>query len=82
MRVLQNQNSHDENVAESRDFASDPSMKGVFSTQGSEANQANRLLGNRQAFMQNTNAVNQPDGKPRDTMQTNTTNDNSEYGIE
>ena len=30
--------------------------------------------------MQNTNAVNQPDGKPRDTMQTNTTQDNSEYG--
>ena len=54
MRVL----GSDENVVESKEFSSDPSMKGVFSTQGSEANTANRLLGNRQAFMQNTNAVN------------------------
>ena len=30
--------------------------------------------------MQNTNAINQPDGKPLDTMHTNTTQDNSEYG--
>lgn len=30
--------------------------------------------------MQNTNAVNQPDGKPHETMKTSTTQDNSEYG--
>jgi len=42
------ENGNDENVGGSREF----------SENGMEPNTANRLLGNRQAFMPNTNAVN------------------------
>ena len=42
------ENSNDENVGASREF----------SENGIEPNTANRLLGNRQAFMPNPNAVN------------------------
>ena len=53
MMTMGRQQNSDENTHESREFASDPSMRGVFSTNGSEAQP-------RQAFTQNTNAVNQP----------------------
>ena len=41
------QNGHDENVVESKEFSSDPSMKGVFSNHDSEVNGVNGKLGNR-----------------------------------
>ena len=68
MRIMEGQN--DENVTASHEF----------SQNGNDPSTANRLLGNRQAFMPNPNAINQiTEGKPHDTMQTYTTQANSEF---
>lgn len=48
---------------------------------GMARDQSNRLLGNRKAFLNNTNQVTNADEKHRDTVMSNSTKDNSDSGI-